>query len=294
MEIRQLITFLSVVEHGSFTRAGEHLKYTQGTISNHIQALEVELKTPLFNRFGKKVILTKTGENLLYYAKEIIRLSQEALESCSVNMNHDTIRLGANESLMIYRLPNILNDFKSLYPQVNIELYPGDNKKLREKLKKGEIDLSFLLDIEKFDDELTIYNLVCEKLVLIAPQNHPLIKKKVVNPIDLQGETLLLTEQGSYRDFLEKKMTENDILCSKIDFENLEAIKQCVMAGVGISYLTEVAVRKELQKGKLVALPWNYHEDTVTTQLAFHKNKWKSPAMQKLLEIILNHAKGWQ
>ncbi|MCR6522122.1 LysR family transcriptional regulator [Lysinibacillus capsici] len=293
MEIRHLVTFLSVVEHRNFTRAGEYLKYTQGTITNHIQALEVELNSPLFNRLGKKVFLTKTGENLIFYAKEIIRLSQEALESCTVNLNFDTIRLGANESLMIYRLPNILNDFKTLYPQVNIELYPGDNKKLRDKLKKGEIDLSFLLDIEKSDYELTINKLVCEKLVLIAPPNHPLTKKQIVNPIDLQGETLLLTEQGSYRDFLEQKISENDIFCSKIDFENLEAIKQCVMAGVGISYLTEVAVINELQKGKLVALPWNYHEDIVATQLAFHKNKWISPAMEKLIEIIKNHARYW-
>lgn len=295
MEIRQLKTFVSVAEKGGFTRASEHLKYTQGTITHHIQALEEELRTPLFERLGKKVILTIAGENLMYYAKEILRLSQEAVESTRAQDDTaGTIRLGANESLLVYRLPSILNEFKKRYPEVHIELYPGDNRELRYKLKEGQLDLSFLFDIEKNDNDLHIQKLMLEKLVLVTKPKHRLTKKKRIITADLEGETLLLTEPGSYRDFLENRIKEEKVLCSQIDFWNIEAIKQCVMSGLGISYLSYISVKEELEKGKLVALPWIHDKDSVTTQLAYHKDKWISPSMTKLIDMINRHAEKWE
>lgn len=294
MEIRQLKTFISIVENGGFTRASEHLKYTQGTITHHIQTLEEELNTPLFDRLGKKVFLTEAGKNLLHYAKEILRLSQEAMESSTISDQiSGTIRLGANESLLVYRLPSILNEFKKTYPQVHIELCPGDNDELRYKLKEGQLDISFLFDVERKDKELTIFKLISEKLVLLARPNHPLVKKEIIIPSDLQNETLLLTEPGSYRDFLEHWLKNEGITCSRIDFWNIEAIKQCVISGLGISYLSYISVKEELKEGKLVALPWIHKDEFVTTQLAYHKDKWISPAMYKLIETINRYAEEW-
>lgn len=294
MEFRYLKTFIAVAEKSGFTRAGEHLGYTQGTITNHIQSLEEEIGNPLFDRLGKKVFLTAAGENLLHYAKEILRLSQEAIESSKVSSQiSGTIHLGANESLLVYRLPAILNEFKKTYPQVHIELHPGDNDESRYKLKENQLDLSFLLDIERKDKELNIFKLVNEKLVLIASPSHPLTKKEVIIPPDLEGETLFLTEPGSYRDFLDYRIKNEDIKCSKIDFWNIEAIKQCVISGLGISYLTYISVKEELEEGKLVTLPWIYEKESVITQLAYHKDKWISPAIYKLIETINDHAERW-
>jgi DNA-binding transcriptional LysR family regulator len=295
LELRQLKTFIVVVEKGGFTRAGEHLGYTQGTITTHIQTLEEEIGSPLFDRLGKKVILTEAGKHFLSYAKEILRLSKEAVESsCMSGQPSGTIRLGANESLMVHRLPSLLKNFKKTFPQVHIELQPGDNKELRHKLKAGELDLSFLLDIEKEDQDLYIFKLARERLVMLAPPGHPLTKKKAVVPADLQGETLLLTEPGSYRDFLEHWIKEEGVECSQIDFWNIEAIKQCVMCGLGISYLSQISVKEELEQGKLVALPWIHAEESVTTQLAYHKNKWLTPAMKRLIAMIESQAEKWR
>lgn len=294
MELRQLRTFIVVVEKGGFTRAGDHLGYTQGTITNHIQCLEEEIGNPLFDRLGKRVILTEAGRHLLSYAKEILRLTQEAVESSSMNgQPSGTIRLGANESLMVYRLPSLINEFKKTYPGVHIELQPGDNKDLRYKLKTGDLDLSFLFDIEKEDHDLHIHKLVRERLVMLAPPGHSLTKKDTVVPADLQGETLLLTEPGSYRDFLEDWIKAEGVECSQIDFWNIEAIKQCVMCGLGLSYLSQISVKEELERGKLIALPWIHTEQSVTTQLAYHKNKWLTPAMKRLIDMIERHAEQW-
>lgn len=295
MELRHLKTFIIVAESGGFTRAGEWLGYTQSTITNHIQSLEKEIGSPLFDRLGKKVILTEVGEHMLSYAKKILELSNEALESSQMNGKPSgTIRIGANESLMIYRLPVILYEFKKKYPQVHIILQPSESQGLHNELKSGKFDFALFTNPEKLDVDIVTHSLVRETIVLVAPPGHPLTKQKIVTPADLEGEMLLLTEPGSYRDLLEGWIKKEGVDCSRIHFWSIEAIKQTVMCGLGLSYLPLITVKEEIERGKLVALPWIYSEDFVTTELAYHKNKWLTPAMKKLIEMIEKHAEKWR
>ncbi|MGG2092518.1 LysR family transcriptional regulator [Bacillus sp. S13(2024)] len=295
MELRHLKTFIIVAESGGFTRAGEWLGYTQSTITNHIQSLEEEIGSPLFDRLGKKVILTEVGEHMLSYAQKILELSNEALESSQMNGKPSgTIRIGANESLMIYRLPVILYEFKKKYPQVHIILQPSESQELHNELKSGKFDFALFTNPEKLGLDIVTHSLVRETVVLVAPPGHPLTKQKIVTPADLEGEMLLLTEPGSYRDLLEKWIKKEGVNCSSIHFWSIEAIKQTVMCGLGLSYLPLITVKEEIERGKLIALPWIYSEDFVTTELAYHKNKWLTSAMKKLIEMIEKHAEKWR
>ncbi|ENQ3079827.1 LysR family transcriptional regulator [Bacillus cereus] len=295
MELRHLKTFIIVAESGGFTRAGERLGYTQSTITNHIQSLEAAIGSPLFDRLGKKVVLTEVGKHMLSYAQKILALSNEALESSQMNgESSGTIRIGANESLMIYRLPVILYEFKKKYPQVHIILQPSESQELHNELKSGKFDFALFTNPEKLGVDIVTRSLVRETIVLVAPPGHPLTKQKVVTPADLEGEMLLLTEPGSYRDLLEKWLKEEGINCSRIHFWSIEAIKQTVMCGLGLSYLPLITVKEEIERGKLIALPWMHSEDFVTTELAYHKNKWLTPAMKKLIEMIEKHAEKWR
>ncbi|MDP7978911.1 LysR family transcriptional regulator [Bacillus sp. WLY-B-L8] len=295
MELRHLKTFIIVAESGGFTRAGERLGYTQSTITNHIQSLEAAIGSPLFDRLGKKVVLTEVGKHMLSYAQKILALSNEALESSQMNgESSGTIRIGANESLMIYRLPVILYEFKKKYPQVHIILQPSESQELHNELKSGKFDFALFTNPEKLGVDIVTRSLVRETIVLVAPPGHPLTKQKVVTPADLEGEMLLLTEPGSYRDLLEKWLKEEGISCSRIHFWSIEAIKQTVMCGLGLSYLPLITVKEEIERGKLIALPWMHSEDFVTTELAYHKNKWLTPAMKKLIEMIEKHAEKWR
>lgn len=295
MELRHLKTFIIVAESGGFTRAGERLGYTQSTITNHIQSLEEVIGSPLFDRLGKKVVLTEVGEHMLSYAQKILALSNEALESSQMNGKPSgTIRIGANESLMIYRLPVILYEFKKKYPQVHIILQPSESQELHNELKSGKFDFALFTNPEKLGVDIVTRSLVRETIVLVAPPGHPLTKRKIVTPADLEGEMLLLTEPGSYRDLLEKWIKEEGISCSRIHFWSIEAIKQTVMCGLGLSYLPLITVKEEIERGKLIALPWMYSEDFVTTELAYHKSKWLTPAMKKLIEMIEKHAERWR
>ncbi|EGK08700.1 LysR family transcriptional regulator [Desmospora sp. 8437] len=289
MELRHLKTFRTVAEKGGFSRAGEELGYAQSTVTAHIHKLEEELGSPLFDRLGKRTVLTDAGKHLLPYAKEMVRLSREAAEIIGHSeAPAGPLRIGAAESLLVYRLPSILHEFRKRYPQVRLELYPGQCRNMRTRLKEGEMDLAFLLDEERREPELHTETLIREKLMLVAPPGHALAGRKRILPGDLMGQTLLQTELGcSYRTLLERRLKKaGRSVGQRIDFWNIEAIKQCTISGLGIAYLPRMTVDRELEEGRLIELPWLHQGDRVFTQLAWHKDKWTTPAMAGFIELV--------
>lgn len=297
MESRHLFTFLVVVEVGSFTRAAQKLDYAQSSITAQIQALEAELGQPLFDRISKKITLTDAGRRLLPYAQEISKmhaLAQDALRFDSELSG--TLRIGAPESLAAFRLPGIIKEFRGSYPQVQIILKPGACWELTDFIRSGELDMVLLLQPETEYKDIHIETLIHEEMALVAPLLHPLHNLKQVEPHHLKGETILHTETGcSYRILFERHLNQHGVFPDpKLEFWSIEAIKQCVMAGLGISFLPLVTVRNELSEGKLVKLNWNDESQRVATQVAYHHKKWMSPALSEFLLTVQKHAAEWR
>lgn len=297
MELRHLNTFKVVVEANGFTRAAEMLGYAQSSVTAQIQALEEELGTPLFDRLGKKVILTDAGRRLLPYVQEMLKL-----QSTMKEMIHEekiptgTLTIGAPESLAAYRLPSIIREYKSLFPQVKIILKPGQCWEIRNQIRNGEVDLGFILEPESQVPDLHIETLVIEQMALIAPNDHPLVGKASIEPEDFRQESFLQTEKGcSYRELFDKYLQSHHILPSAaMEFWNNEAIKNCVASGLGIGLLPLITVQSELQNGKFAALRWNDEEVRVATQMVHHKGKWLTPALRELIKVVRKHAADWQ
>lgn len=297
MESRHLFTFLVVVEVGSFTRAAQKLDYAQSSITAQIQTLEAELGQPLFDRISKKIILTDAGRRLLPYAQEIHRmhsLAQNALRA--ENEVSGVLRIGAPESLAAFRLPGIIKEFRGQYPQVQITLKPGVCWELAESVRSGELDLAFLLQPEAEYKDLCSETLIHEEMTLIAPPDHPLLQQESVEPQHLKNETILFTETGcTYRTLFERHLNSQGVFPDpKLEFWSIEAIKQCVMSGLGISFLPLISVRSELAAGKLARLNWNDESQRVATQTVYHQKKWKSPALQEFLLTVEKHASMWR
>jgi len=297
MESRHLFTFLAVVDAGSFTRAAQKLDYAQSSITAQIQALEAELGQPLFDRISKKITLTDAGRRLLPYAQEISKmhsLAHDALRSETELAG--SLSIGAPESLAAFRLPGIIKEFRGRYPQVRIILKPGACWELTESIRSGELDLVFLLQPETEYKEMHIETLIHEEMALIAPLGHPLLQLGEVEPLHLKGETILHTESGcTYRTLFERHLNSHGVFPDpKLEFWSIEAIKQCVMAGLGISFLPLVTVKNELAEGKLVKLNWNDASQRVATQVAYHHKKWISPALSQFLSTVQKHAREWR
>ncbi|MNN20154.1 HTH-type transcriptional regulator GltR [compost metagenome] len=131
---------------------------------------------------------------------------------------------------------------------------------------------------------------------MVAPLDHPLIHAAEVEPLDLKNETILHTETGcTYRTLFERHLNSHGVFPDpNLEFWSIEAIKQCVMSGLGISFLPLITVRSELAEGKLARLNWNDEAQRVATQIVYHNKKWISPALSEFLNIVQTHAAKWR
>ncbi|PLR87029.1 MULTISPECIES: LysR family transcriptional regulator [Bacillus] len=289
MEIKQLITFKIAGETLNFTQTAKMLNFAQSSVTAQIKALEAELGTPLFERLGKRLILTEAGREFKLYADKMIMLAKEAkLAVNGEEKTAGTLTIGAQESQCTYRLPPILKEFKAQLPKVKLIFKPAHSDEMvRQQLLEGKLDIAFIMDKPKPGDFLTVEPLIQEQLIMVAAPDHSLLAKAEVYAKDLEHETLLLTETGcSYRTILEENFRSAGVFpLTKFEFVSIEAIKQCVIAGLGIALLPAMAVEADLKMGRLEKLAWKTSTAPIFTQIAWHKDKWITPPISAFVEL---------
>lgn len=288
MEIKQLITFKRAAENLNFTQTAKMLNFAQSSVTSQIKTLEEELGVRLFERLGKRLILTDEGRKFKTYADKMVALAEEAASAVSgLAEESGTIVIGAQESQCTYRLPPILAKFKSQHPRVKLVFQPAHSDEIaKERLQNGQLDIAFIMDAPRQSNVITAETLVKERMCLVASPDHPLLAKHELTLTDLAYETLLVTDAGcSYRTILEDILLAAGVYPStKFEFVSIEAIKQCVIAGLGIALLPAMAVHKEWKAGQIRELPWQWSGNDIYTQVAWHKDKWLSPALQSFIE----------
>ncbi|PED06192.1 LysR family transcriptional regulator [Bacillus pseudomycoides] len=289
MEIKQLITFKTAAENLNFTQTAKILNFAQSSVTAQIKALEAELGTALFERLGKRLFLTEAGRKFQLYANKMITLSYEAkMVVQDQGKSSGTLVIGAQESQCTYRLPSILKEFKTKFPQIRLIFKPAhSNEAVKEQLMEGKLDLAFILDTCKIEDVLHVESLIQEELKIVVCSNHPLLKNPIISTKDLESETFLLTELGcSYRTIFEELFRAEGVYpVNKIEFVSVEAIKQCVIAGLGIAILPAMVVEKEIQEGTIGELTMENTIDPIFTQIAWHKDKWITAPLQQFIDV---------
>ena len=289
LEIKQLITFKTAGDNLNFTKTAKMLNFAQSSVTAQIKNLENELGTPLFERIGKRLILTEAGRQFKLYADKMITLSKEA--KIAVNKSEElagTLKIGAQESQCTYRLPSILKKFKEKFPFVKLIFKSAHSDGVaREQLLKGMLDIAFITDTARSGNSLATKPLIQEQIKMVASPDHPLLTKSEVCPKDLEQETFLLTEKRcSYRILLEESFRSAEVFpLNQLEFVSIEAIKQCVIAGLGIAILPSMVVDKDIEIGKMKELPWKNFKSPIFTQIAWHKDKWMSPPLQAFIEL---------
>jgi DNA-binding transcriptional LysR family regulator len=289
MELHQLETFRTVAKTLSFTRAAAGLNYAQSTVSAQIQALEEELGVTLFDRLGRRVNLTAAGVLLLEYAERLLSLAAEAQTRVSGQDGlTGSLTISAPETLCTYRLPEVLRRFRSRFPHVQLIIGYSNPAELLDQLGKGLVDIGFLIGEPLRRANLVVEALVEEPLLVVAQPEHRLARLPLVEPEELARETLLLTEAGcAYRLLFERVLASAGVQpVSRLEFHSVGAIKQSAIAGLGLAVLPEVTVAAEIAWGQLVRLNLAGPEMTVVTQVYWHKDKWLSPTLSALLELV--------
>lgn len=287
MELTYLKTFREVAKWGSYTRAAEVLGYAQSSITTQIQKLEESYGAVLVERFGRSMKLTLAGEALLQYANEIYRLHEESKEVVS-RQSRGIISIGTIETLAAFFLPPHLQTYRQQFPEINVMIQPGNEPFIIDAVKEGSLDVGIILDPPFQDPELHCRILREEELVIIASPAHKFARVNEVQIGDLEKESLILTEEGcTYRATLLRTLKSNQISYSlSYEFGNLEAIKQCVMYGLGIALLPRIVVAEDIKNGRLTAIPLVHPDFKFYTQLIYSKKKWQSKAFTGFLDVL--------
>lgn len=289
MELRQLQIFLAVAEELNFTRAAERAHCVQSNVTAQIQSLEQELGTPLFERLGRRVLLTDAGQRFLPHAEKVLG----AVNAARKAVNHGDapqgpLNIGTSESVLTYRLPGVLKNFREAYPAVELVFRPCWDDKLTELLESGKVDLAITMLDEVENPRLQWVRLLTERMVVIAAPDHPLGSNRQIAPDDLNGQNLLLTEPGcAYRLRLDRIIASRNLRPANITaFTSSEAIKECVALGMGLGVLPRIVVSSELRERRLVALEWQGPALDIATHVVWHKDKWRSAAFEVFLQTL--------
>jgi len=257
MELRQLRTFEMVAEYGSFTLVARELRISQPAVSAQIQALENELGVRLLERLPRQALLTPAGEVLHDYARRLLNLEFEAQRALSElrGSQDSSLRLGASPTIGAYVLPQMLADFKRQYPALRLIAEIRATYYVAEALQAHAIDVG-LVEAAVDSDALVVETFLDDELVLTVPAGHPWAGRTSVAPAELQGQPLVAREPGSgSRMLVEESLRALGVeIVPFLELGGVEAIKNAVLAGLGISFISRHAIEAEVRLGTLVAV----------------------------------------
>ena len=292
MEIRNLITFVQVAELGSFTKAAKALDYSQSTISFQIKQLENELDCLLFERIGHTIVLTKRGEELLAYARQISQLTNEFTHSG--DRQEGLLRIAAPDSVCEDMINTNYADFHSRYPGIALKFTNTDTDTMIRMLGQNEVDLIVTLDRHVYDSEYIIAKEEPVQMHFVTGADSPYARAGELSVRDLISSPFILTEKRiAYRRSLEEALAKQSLeIVPVLELGRTDIIMNLLEAGIGISFLPEFVTRERVEEGRLCYLNVTDITVEVWKQLIYHRNKWITKSFSALIEYIKENEFG--
>lgn len=293
VDLYKLELFYWVAELKSFSRAAEHLSLRQPTVSAHIRELEEKLGSKALNRVGGEVTPTALGQVLFERAKSLLALKRETVAALS--QFHGKLKgellVGGSNIPGEYILPAKLGAFIQKYPEVKPILRIGDSAGIVESLLGGEVEIGFV-GFKVRDGRLSFQKIWKDEMVLAVPKNHPWARRKVVDLKDLVREGFVSREGGSgtlrsFRKLLNRKGQEPEKVLNVImELGSTEAVKEALIAGLGVSILSRTSIRREIQDGLLKEVPIRGLKLERDFYQVFHRRRPLSPVSQAFLQFL--------
>lgn len=253
---RQLRIFSEAARHQSFAEAARLLHLTPPAVSMQIKELEGQVGLPLFERSGRKVQLTTAGEYVLVYARRILAGLKDAEDAVARlrKLEAGQLTIGMVSTAQ-YFLPKLLVGYREEHPGVDIRLAVGNREQLVRMLHEGELDIAIMGRPPK-ELATRAEPFAAHPHVFVAPPQHPLAREGTLAPEQLAGQPFIMRESGSgTRAALEQFMEAHRVLPRvAMEMASNETIKQAVMAGMGLSFLSLHTMGLELSQGLIVVL----------------------------------------
>jgi LysR family transcriptional regulator, low CO2-responsive transcriptional regulator len=293
LDTRQLRAFVTLARRGSFTMAAKELHLSQSAVSHSMKALETDLGCRLFDRMSKKVLLTHAGEQLLQHADKILLEMSAARDSITQlgKWGRGRLRVGASTTACQYILPEVLSDFKKSYPEAMISVEPGDTREALELLRNSQIDLAVVLELER-EDEFEFTPLFTDEMHFVMAPSHPWAQAGRVIREEIPRQQYVLYNKNSFTfELVEEYFSAEDMVLNMImEFGSMEAIKELVKLGLGVSILAPWIARRELEAGELVSLPLGKRKLKRTWGIAFWRGRRLTLAEETFVNLCRTHS----
>ena len=289
MELRTIQTFLHVAELHSFSQAAREQGYSQSAVSAQIAQLEAELGTPLLDRVGKTVRLTEAGETFLDYARTLLATAQQAQAALQPTQQvRGRLRIALADSVCSAFLPDLLQRYHALCPQVELVLCTATADEMLQRLRTNQMDLAYTLDRPLAQPSFVLAVDEPEPICFVAPPDHPLAGREDLTLEELTRQDFLLTERGmSYRDALDQCLAARRLsLRPCLEMGSAALLGQLVERGMGMSFLPEYIVRDALAAGRLARVQAPDCRIEMRRQLFYHRDKWLTPQMKRFIALV--------
>ena len=260
MADRRLQVFFAVAKHGSFTRAADSLFMTQPAVTFQIKQLEEHFNCRLFERQHQRIALTPAGDLVFEFAEKILALSDE-MEGRVAELTGQmggTLDIGASTTLGEFILPSVLSQFNELFPQVHLRMVVGNSEQIQTSVLEGALDIG-LIDCPNQTKSFLAEAIGKETLAVVCAKSYPLAGMDTVKAAELPEYEYVSREPGSgTRECVEAYLKANgmsqDQLKTVMELGSPEALKNVVQTGLGFALMSPAVVRRELERGDLVAL----------------------------------------
>jgi len=256
MEIDQLETFLAVGTYGGFHRAAAALRISQPAVSARIRALEDSLGVKLFTRTGGTLTVSLAGKALRPHAEQLLRdvsRARQAVHELQPSSG-GTLGIAAALSVCTYFLPDVMKDYQAANPKVMVSLRSGNSAQVLKMVLDGEAEIGVARSLNH--PEVETMTLRDDPLILVGHPKHPAAQRRLVRLEDVETMPLIFFDRGSSDWTLTQSLFRRvgQLPNTVLEVETIEAAKRMVERKLGLSFLPQIAVIHELQRGKLVAV----------------------------------------
>jgi DNA-binding transcriptional LysR family regulator len=296
MDIHRLEVFCKVVEMQSFTRAADAVFLTQPTVSEHIRALEELVGEKLVDRLGREVLPTAAGKILYQYARDIIRLRNEAIQAIDRYKGNLSghLTIGASTIPGTYLLPRLIGSFKARYPAIQITLRISDSAEVVDRIIDGGLEAG-LIGAPWDDRRIILEEVFSDELMLAVYPEHPWADGRVVAVEDLANEPFILRERGSgTRRVMARALEVHGFNPARLhvvaEMGSTEAVRQGIKARIGVSILSFHAVAEDIQRGTIARVEIEDVSITRSFYLVQRKNRQSSPLCMAFLKHLRSEA----
>lgn len=296
MNTKNLLTFKTILEAGSFQKAANKLNYTQSTVTFQIKQLEEELHIKLFEKIGRKMEITQAGKDILPYINLILQ-GEEQIGNYGKALSEISgeLKLVLPDSILIYTMQSFIQAFLHEAPNVQLVINSLQSNEINQSIMNGVSDIGINCEREHYPDTVIHSKIGTYRTILIAAPFADSSFLDFITPHQRKPFSLICNEpDGHYQLEMNKYLFEKDIILHpSMKVQSIEAVKRCVMNNLGVAVVPKYSVMEELKSGSLMQVKTEIDEKIYDSMLIYNKNRWISPQIELAIKLLKSSNIDW-